>query len=41
MQLKYLSNVVLQEVPHIGKPNESTGTWEQSQYTKLHIWALV
>lgn len=31
---------MIHEVPHIGKPNKSTGTWEDSQYTKLHIWAL-
>ena len=22
------------------KPNKSTGVWERSQYTKLHIWTL-
>ena len=27
-------------VPHIGKPNLSTGSWEESQYTKLHLWTL-
>ena len=32
---------MIKEVPHIGKPNTSTGSWESSQYTKLHIWTLV
>ena len=41
LQLKYLSYIVIHEVPHIGKPNKSTGTWEESQYTKLHIWGLI
>ena len=41
LQLKYLDNVMINEVPDIGKPNTSTGSWESSQYTKLHIWTLV
>ena len=32
---------MIHEVPHIGKPNKSTGSWEESQYTKLHIWTLI
>lgn len=40
LQLKYLSNIILHEVPHIGKPSQSTGSWEQSQYTKLSVWSL-
>ena len=40
LKLKQLSYVQIAEVPHLMKPNKSTGAWERSQYTKLHIWTL-
>ena len=40
LHLRQLTYCVLHLVPHIGKPNLSTGSWEESQYTKLHLWTL-
>ena len=39
--LKKLPNVMIHKVPNIGKPDVSEGSWEASQYTKLHIFNLI